>query len=55
MALVLSMRDCGAGGAGVGGMLLLLEGGGCRTGLGGDGCRWPKEGMGLVLVMDGGG
>ena len=35
-------------------MLLLLEGGGGRTGLGGDGCRWPKDGMGLVLVPDGG-
>ena len=37
------------------GMLVALEGGGGRTGLGGDGCRWLKEGMGLVLVPDGGG
>jgi hypothetical protein len=35
-------------------MLVVLEGGG-RNGLGGDGFRWPKEGMGLVLVPDGGG
>ena len=30
-------------------------GSGGRTGLGGVGFRWPKEGMGLVLVLDGGG
>ena len=34
-------------------MLVVLEGGGGRTGLGGDGFRWPKEGMGFVLVEEG--
>jgi hypothetical protein len=35
--------------------LVALEGSGGRTGMGGDRLRWPKEGMGLVLVPDGGG
>jgi hypothetical protein len=28
-----------------------VGGGGGTTGLGGDGCRWPNEGIGLVLVV----
>jgi hypothetical protein len=29
-----------------------VGGGSGTTGLGGEGCRWPNEGIGLVLVME---